>query len=214
MRFVAAPPNFLVNGEMRNMKKGQTQSFYNDFFGIFNVKPRSVGMYEAYVRKLNNRSGFIDLFWPSVLIVEQKSAGRDLEKAYEQAGEYFVALPEHERPHHILVSDFQTFELHNLDERKKDAFALADLPRHIDKFGFIIGQQRRTFRDQDPVNIEASELMGTVHDALKASGYQGHDLEVFLVRMVFCLFADDTGIFEPRDIFLELLETPNEGRWF
>ena len=67
--------------------------------------------------------------------------------------------------------------------------------------------QRRTFRDQDPVNVKASELMGRLHDALKASGYDGHDLEVFLVRTVFCLFADDTGIFEPRDIFLDLLET-------
>ena len=67
--------------------------------------------------------------------------------------------------------------------------------------------QRRTFRDQDPVNIEASASMGRLHDALKASGYGGHDLEVFLVRTVFCLFADDTGIFEPRDIFLDLLET-------
>ena len=49
--------------------------------------------------------------------------------------------------------------------------------------------------------------MGRLHDALQASGYLGHDLEVFLVRVVFCLFADDTGIFEPRDIFGELLET-------
>ena len=66
--------------------------------------------------------------------------------------------------------------------------------------------QRRTFRDQDPVNIEASELIARLHDALKASGYDGHDLELFLVRTVFCLFADDTGIFEPRDIFLDFIE--------
>ena len=68
-------------------------------------------------RKLNDDSGFIDLFWPRVLIVEQKSAGRDLDKAYKQAGDYFDALPELERPRFILVSDFQTFELHDLDER-------------------------------------------------------------------------------------------------
>ena len=66
--------------------------------------------------------------------------------------------------------------------------------------------QRRTFRDQDPVNIEASELIARLHDALKASRYDSHDLELFLVRTVFCLFADDTGIFEPRDIFLDFIE--------
>ena len=188
-------------------EKRETQSFYNEFFGLFDVKRRSVARYEEHVRKLDNRSGFIDLFWPGVLIVEQKSEGRDLTRAKGQAGEYFDALPERDRPRYILVSDFQTFELHDLDERKKDAFALADLPAHIEKFSFILGVQRRTFRDQDPVNVKASQSMGRLHDALEASGYRGHDLEMFLVRMVFCLFADDTGIFEPRDIFLDLLET-------
>ena len=96
--------------------------------------------------------------------------------------------------------------MYDLDEGESVAFALADLPNHIEKFGFIRGVQKRTFRDQDPVNIKASERVGDLHDALAASGYTGHDLEQFLVRIVFCFFADDTGIFEPRDIFLDLLE--------
>ena len=188
-------------------EKGETQSFYNAFFKIFDVQRRSVARYEEHVRKLDNRSGFIDLFWPGFLIVEQKSAGRDLGHAYGQAGEYFDSLPERDRPRYILVSDFQSFELHDLDEGEQVSFALADLPDHVEAFGFILGVQRRTFRDQDPVNVEAAEAMGRLHDALEASGYGGPDLEVFLVRTVFCLFADDTGIFEPRDIFLDLLET-------
>ena len=188
-------------------EKGDTQSFYNEFFEVFGVRRRTVARYEAHVAKLANRSGFIDLFWPGVLIVEQKSAGRDLEKAYGQAGEYFDALPERERPRYILVGDFQTFELHDLDEREKVAFPLADLPAHVEAFGFVLGVQRRTFRDQDPANVEAAELVGRLHDALDAAGYRGRDLERFLVRIVFCLFADDTGIFEPRDIFLDFIET-------
>ena len=188
-------------------EKGETQSFYNAFFDIFGVRRRSVARYEEHVRKLDNRSGFIDLFWPGVLIVEQKSAGRDLSAAYGQAGDYFDSLSERDRPRYILVSDFQSFELHDLDEDNRISFALADLPAHVESFGFIMGVQLRTFRDQDPVNIEVSAAMGRLHDALKTSGYGGHDLEVFLVRTVFCLFADDTGIFEPRDIFLDLLET-------
>ena len=188
-------------------EKGETQSFYNAFFDVFGVRRRNVARYEAHVAKLDNRSGFIDLFWPGVLLVEQKSAGRDLNAAYEQAGEYFDALPERDRPRYILVSDFQTFELHDLDEREVVSFALADLHAHVEAFGFILGVQRRTFRDQDPANIEAAELVGRLHDALHEAGYRGHDLERFLVRIVFCLFADDTGIFEPRDIFLDFLET-------
>ena len=187
-------------------EKGETQSFYNDFFQVFGRQRRTVARYEQHVAKLDNRSGFIDLFWPGELIVEQKSAGRDLKKAYGQAGEYFDALAEHERPRYILVSDFQTFELHDLSERTTVSFPLGDLPLHVEAFGFIVGVHRRAFRDQDPVNIKAAELVGRLHDALFESGYRGHDLERFLVRVVFCLFADDTGIFE-RDIFLDFIET-------
>ena len=187
-------------------EKGETQSFYNEFFDIFGVRRRTVARYEEHVQRLDNTSGYIDLFWPGVLLVEQKSAGRDLAPARDQAGTYFDALPERDRPRFQLLCDFQTFELLDRDEREETRFALADLPQHVEKFGFIIGVQRRTFRDQDPVNIEASELIARLHVALKASGYDGHALELFLVRTVFCLFADDTGIFEPRDIFLQFIE--------
>ncbi|MXZ60763.1 MAG: class I SAM-dependent DNA methyltransferase [Acidobacteria bacterium] len=188
-------------------EKGETQSFYNDFFRIFGVRRESVARYEERVEKLDDTSGFIDLFWPGVLIVEQKSAGRDLSAAYEQAGGYFDALAESERTRYILVSDFQHFELHDLLQRDEVSFRLDQLPEHVEKFGFILGVASRTFRDQDPANIEAAELVGKLHDSLRDAGYPAHDLERFLVRIVFCLFADDTGVFEPRDILLDFLET-------
>ena len=187
-------------------EKGETQTFYNDFFAIFGVERRSVARYEEHVKKLNNKTGFIDLFWPRVLLVEQKSAGRDLVKAGEQAGEYFDAIKETERPRFQLLCDFQTFELLDRDTRETTTFKLEELPANIEKFGFIMGLEKRSFKDQDPVNIEAAELVGRLHDSLEASGYKGHQLEVFLTRLVFCLFADDTGIFEPRDIFLDFIE--------
>jgi hypothetical protein len=187
-------------------EKGETQTFYNEFFQIFGVSRRRVATYEEPVKLLGDRRGFIDLFWKGVLLVEQKSAGRNLERAKQQALDYFPGLKEHELPRYILVSDFQNFELYDLDEDSKPIkFKLIDLPKKIETFTFILGVQKRTFRDQDPVNIEASERMGRLHDALKDSGYVGHDLERFLVRLLFCLFADDTGIFEPRDIFNDLI---------
>ena len=182
-------------------EKGETQSFYNELFELFGVKRRRVASFEEPVKLLGNRRGFIDLFWKGVLLVEHKSAGRNLVPAKTQALAYFPGLKEIELPRYILLSDFQSFELYDLHEGQDIRFKLQELPRYVEAFGFIIGVQTRTFRDQDPANIEASELMGKLHDALKASGYQGHDLERFLVRLLFCLFADDTGIFEPRDIF-------------
>lgn len=182
-------------------EKGETQSFYNEFFDVFGVKRRRVASFEEPVKLLGTRRGFIDLFWKGVLLVEQKSVGRSLTPAKTQALDYFPGLKDTELPRYILLSDFRTFELHDLDEGTEIKFRLADLPRSVEALGFIIGVQKRTFRDQDPVNIKASELMGKLHDALKASGYTGHDLERLLVRLLFCLFADDTGIFEPRGIF-------------
>ena len=145
-------------------------------------------------------------FGRASLLVEQKSSGRSLKKARDQAFDYFPGLKDSDLPRYLLLSDFQTFELHDLDEGEDFSFTLAELPENIEKFSFILGLQKRSFKDQDPVNIRAAELVGRLHDALEESGYKDHKLEQFLVRLVFCLFADDTGIFEPRDIFLDLLE--------
>ena len=189
-------------------EKGEAQSFYNDFFEIFDVKRRSVARYEEHVKKLNNKSGFIDLFWPGVLLVEQKSAGHNLADAYGQAGDYFDALPERERPRYILVSDFQKFELHDLDTREQTDFTLKDLPSHVENFGFILGVERKTFRDQDPANIKAAELVGggcMMHLTKQATAVTIWNVSWY--ESCFCLFADDTGIFEPRDIFLDFIET-------
>src|ERR1019366_10706588 len=109
-------------------ERGESQTFYNEFFDIFGVTRRRVASFEEPVRKLGDQRGFIDLFWKGVLLVEQKSAGRDLTKAKQQALDYFPGLKEVELPRYILVSDFQTFELYDLDEGTPPArFALSDL---------------------------------------------------------------------------------------
>lgn len=189
-------------------ERGETQSFYNDFFEVFGVKRRLVATFEEPVKKLGERQGFIDLFWKGKLLVEHKSAGRDLDRARTQALDYFPGLKDHELPRYLLVCDFQTFHLIDLDTREETRFALADLPDHVEAFGFVVGIEKRIFKDQDPVNVVAAELMGKLHDALKASGYDGHPLERLLVRLLFCLFADDTGIFDQ----LGLLETYIQDR--
>ncbi|HMD70895.1 MAG TPA: DNA methyltransferase [Bryobacteraceae bacterium] len=201
----ARAARFAEEWQNAHYERGESQTFYNEFFEIFGVTRRRVASFEEPVRKLGDARGFIDLFWKGVLLVEQKSAGRDLARAKEQALDYFPGLKEHELPRYVLVSDFQTFELFDLEDDTQVRFALPQLPEHVEDFAFILGVRKRAFRDQDPVNIAASEMMGKLHDALKESGYAGHDLERFLVRLVFCLFADDTGIFETRDAFSTLI---------
>jgi hypothetical protein len=203
----ARAAHFAQEWRSASYERGESQTFYNEFFQIFGITRRRVASFEEPVKRLGDKRGFIDLFWKGVLLVEQKSAGRDLKRAKEQALDYFPGLKEYELPRYVLVSDFQNFELYDLEnpDEKPSKFLLRQLPDHVEEFGFILGVEKRTFRDQDPVNIKASEMMGKLHDALKSSGYRGHNLERFLVRLVFCLFADDTGIFEPRDIFSALI---------
>ncbi len=189
-------------------ERGETHTFYNEFFQLFGVTRRRTASFEHGVDLPEKKRGYLDLFWKGKLLVEQKSAGRSLLPARRQALDYFPGLKEHELPRYILLSDFQNFELYDVDiaPDRPVRFRFPELPDHVQDFGFIAGQERRVFRDQDPVNILASEIMGALHDALDEAGYRGHKLERFLVRLLFCLFADDTGIFQPLGIFAEFIK--------
>lgn len=186
-------------------EKQQSIPFWIDFFDIFGLSNRRVASFEHAVRKHGGGQGYADLFWPGQLLVEQKSAGRPLDPAYDQAMGYFPGLPERDLPHTLVVCDFQTFRVIDLDQRREITFTLKDLHKHVRWFGFIAGYQAQEIRPQDPVNIKAAERMGRLHDALKKSGYTGHPLEVLLVRLLFCLFADDTAIF-PAQGFRAFIE--------
>lgn len=186
-------------------ERAEKDSFWNDFFNVFGISRRRVATFEEPVKKLGDKRGFIDLFWKGTLLVEHKSKGKDLGKAYEQATDYFPGLKEHELPKYILVSDFERIKLFDLDEGTEHEFHLKDFYKNVKLFGFIAGYQKHTFKEEDPVNIKAALLMGKLHDQLKEFGYEGHPLEVYLVRLLFVLFADDTGIFE-KDTFKEFVE--------
>ncbi len=176
-------------------EKQQSAAFWVDFFEVFGISNRRVISFEHAVKKHGGGQGWIDLFWPGQMLVEQKSRGKPLEPALTQALDYFPGLPERDLPHTLVLCDFARFRVIDLDSRREITFALADLHKHVRWFGFIAGYQAQTVTPQDPVNVKAAVSMGRLHDALKASGYGGHPLELLLVRLLFCLFADDTAIF-------------------
>ena len=192
-------------------ERAEAQSFWNEFFHIFGVHRRRVAAYEAAVKKLNNNKGRIDCFWSGKLLIEHKSKGQDLNAAYLQATDYFSGLNDDELPQFVLVSDFANFQLYNLDDNTQHSFKLVDLHKNIERFKFFLGQYQPKIREQDPINQRAVEKMGKLHDALKKDGYTGHQLELLLVRLLFCLFADDTGIFSPRDMMLDHLTSDTKA---
>lgn len=187
-------------------ERGEAQSFWNDFFQIFDVSRRRVASFEEPIKKLGGSQGFIDLFWKGQLLIEHKSFGKDLRKAKTQALDYFPNMPERDLPKYILVCDFQNFELYDLDENAEYHFTLDELHKNIEVFAFIAGYQKKTYKEEEPTNRAAAELMGKLHDKLLENGYEGHELELYLTRLLFCMFAEDTGIF-PKNGFREFIDT-------
>ena len=197
----------------------EKQTFWNDFFSVFGIRRRTVAAFEEPVRKLSGNWGFIDLFWPGRLLAEHKSAGADLSQAQAQGMDYVRALKDSgrdkESPRWLIVSDFTRMAVHDLEPDEDPSVALAqrlpptisfpvaDLHRHIRHFAFIAGYTQHRLNPEDPANLEATQLMCHLHDALERGGYTGHELKRFLVRILFCLFAEDNGIF-PQKAF-ELL---------
>ena len=205
-------------GEKR--EHAEKQTFWNEFFNVFGIPRRTVASFEEPVRSLSGDYGYIDLLWRGIVLVEHKSRGKDLGKAESQAFRYIQDLAREHRDKEIprYISDFAKISLHDLepdDQRhlplfdnrrlRTIEFPLAELHDHIHEFAFIAGYQQHKFIEQDPINLEAVEIMGNLHDALESGGYSGHPLERFLVRILFCLFAEDTGIFE-REAFRLYLE--------
>lgn len=177
---------------------GEAKSFWDAFFTVFGVSRRRVASFEHFVRKIDDKQGFIDVLWKGVMLAEHKSAGEDLDKAYTQATNYFPGLKDAELPRFVVVSDFKRIRLYDLEEDWREEFLLSELHEKIEIFGFISGYEVERYEKEEQASIRAAELMAEFHNEIAKTGYQGHDLEVFLVRILFCLFADDTGIFPQR----------------
>jgi hypothetical protein len=208
-------------------EQAEKQTFWNEFFNVFGVPRRAVASFEEPVKNIAGEYGYIDLFWARVVLVEHKSFGKDLGKAESQAFRYIQDLAREGRtneiPRYVIVSDFARIALHDLEPEEQRhlplfgnwrvasiEFPLADFHKYIHFFAFIPGYKQHKFEEQDPINIKAVEIMGRLHDTLEAGGYAGHKLERFLVRILFCLFAEDTGIFEREAFKLYLLDRTAE----
>ena len=122
-------------------EKSQSNAFWIAFFEIFGITDKRVGTFELAVKKLGDKQGFVDFFWPGMLIVEQKSRGKDLNSAFDQALDYFPGIAERDLPQIVIVCDFARFRVLRLATGERFEFNLADLHKNIKLFGFWIGLQ-------------------------------------------------------------------------
>jgi hypothetical protein len=197
--------NFSKEWADTSNEEADAKPFLVEFFNVFGISSKRVSTFEHRVKKLDDKDGYIDLLWKGTILIEMKSRGKNLDKAYQQAKDYTHGLKQHELPKYILISDFENFRLYDLEEDKTVDFKLNDLINNVQHFGTLLGYQKKIYKAEDPANIKAAELMGKLHDRLKEIGYDGHPLEVYLVRLLFCLFAEDTTIFN-RKQFQDYIE--------
>lgn len=188
-------------------EEAEAQAFEMDFLRVFGVSdPVQIGDFEFKVPLTAGKTGYIDFLWKGHIAIEMKSRGKDLDAVFSQLQHYMQHLLEDEIPDLWMVCDFATIRLCRRSTNEFFTFKTKDLRKHIKRFANVAGYTTERGRgDQVEVNVKAAEKMARLHGALKAYGYEGHDLEVYLVRLLFCLFADDTGIF-PQDNLFRYLE--------
>ena len=202
--------NFSKEWADTSNEEADAKPFLVEFFNVFGISSKRVSTFEHRVKKLDDKDGYIDLLWKGTILIEMKSRGKNLDKAYQQAKDYLHGLKQHELPKYILISDFENFRLYDIEEDKIVEFKLNNLIHNVQHFGYILGYQKKVYKEQDPANIKAAELMGKLHDRLEEIGYTGHPLEVYLVRILFLLFAEDTTIFNKQQFQDYLEQRTNE----
>lgn len=218
-----AAKSFAKKWAGRGYEKGDTASFWlellRDVVGMSDVTTNV--RFEAST----SDRGFIDVVIPDAkTVIEQKSLGVDLDKKelrqgmmvtpFEQAKRYADTLPNSQRPDTIIVCDFEHFRIHDLDRIKPDEdyveFTLGELPQQLHLLNFLIDPQQARRQREEQVSLAAGQLIGKLHGLLREqyldpdSDESKHSLNVLCVRLVFCLFAEDAGLFG-KDAFYKYL---------
>ncbi|MGP9695901.1 DNA methyltransferase [Brachybacterium sp. AOP25-B2-12] len=193
-------------------ERGEAQSFVRDLLRVFGITRSTAAVYEKRAQRASTGGqGYIDALISGTALIEMKSAGADLVRAEAQALDYIESLTEHERPDFVITSDFRRFRLLDLSvEAGKDGlleFELEELPAHVEDLMFLAGYRRAKFgsAQQEAASINAAQLMAKLYEHLESTGYDEHQASIFLIRTLFCLYADDSGLWE-RDLFSRYIE--------
>lgn len=184
-------------------EKRYDQNFMRQFCEVFGISPNRIAW--QFPVKQGKSTNWIDGLLPGLLLMEMKSANKSLDEAYTQASGYMALLGEEHLPASILVSDFARLRLYRRETGDYFEVTLPEFADHIEEFLFLAGYEALALQQEQAANEQAAEKMAELYDAIKSTGYEGKDLESYLVRLLFCLFADDTGLFGENGRFLDLL---------
>jgi len=197
---------FIERWKNETSEKSWKDTFWIEFLRIFDIDIKQIGRFEYYLKtKVTKKSKWLDLFCPKLVLIEHKSASINLDRAQLEANDYLMHIPKEDYPKYIIVSNFHSFRLINLETSQEFNFKTEELLKYIHLFGFLAGYETSIDVALDPVNLKVAKLFGKLHELLKIDGYVGEDLETFSTMLIFCLFAESSGIFKNR-IFSNLIK--------
>jgi hypothetical protein len=209
-----AAEDFAAKWANTTEEKKFAESFWNDFFrhlcGVEDVQIAGIEFQKEVKNSISGNLNYIDVYWKDVALIEHKSAGESLDKAFLQAKGYWRSLPKGYRPKWIIICDFQFFRLVNVDLNRTYDFPLSELPNNIYRFEAIIsGNLLRIAENEINVDQVAAKLMAELYLELSNQGFDGHETSIFLNRVLFLLFGDDTRMWE-KNLFLKLVMATKE----
>ena len=220
-----AVKEFVKEWTGKGYEKGETQRFWlsllQDVFGV--TSPMAMMVFELPVKTITKEKGsdFIDAYIPATkVLIEQKGSHVDLKAKsrqsdgseltpYQQARRYAAGLPGSQYPRWIVTSNFKTFQVYDM-ERPNDApevIQLADLEKEYHRLSFLVDDTNAHIKKELEVSIQAGEIVGVLYDKLLAQYRDPSNLESqkslnkLCVRLVFCLYAEDAGIFGSKNMF-------------
>ena len=197
-------------------EKQHARGFWSEFFrALCAVDDEEIAGIEYEKRVKSTISGnqeYIDVYWKNVALIEHKSAGENLDKAELQARGYWLSLPPGYRPKTIIVCDFLNFRLIDVALNRTHDFPLSKLPENIHRFEAIIsGNRTRIAEEEITVDQVAAKLMANLYLELEEHGFEGHETSIFLIRILFLLFGDDTGMWEKNTFLKLVMGTKEDG---
>lgn len=221
LQLQTAAQNFAAYYKDQTDERREKDTFWNEFFAIFGIDRKNVAHFEYPVKDPADNTQFVDIFWEGIFLAEHKSANKNLTKAKEQAERYLQEIGRTKPsalPEYYAVSDFAHFHLYRRvpEEGAENQwqFPLEELPEYITRgvFDFMLGIEAKVRQIQEEANIQAAAAIGRLHDALKEEGiYEEHELRLFITRLLFLFFADDSAVFQRNYLFQDFLESCKEA---
>ncbi|QCL68724.1 class I SAM-dependent DNA methyltransferase [Neisseria flavescens] len=221
LQLQTAAQNFAAYYKDQTDERREKDTFWNEFFAIFGIDRKNVAHFEYPVKDPADNTQFVDIFWEGIFLAEHKSANKNLTKAKEQAERYLQEIGRTKPsalPEYYAVSDFAHFHLYRRvpEEGTENQwqFPLEELPEYITRgvFDFMFGIEAKVRQIQEEANIQAAAAIGRLHDALKEEGiYEEHELRLFITRLLFLFFADDSAVFQRNYLFQDFLESCKEA---